>query len=247
MTINASAGADFDGLTAGLSVSQSNTTSIGFQTSKETDASFATTASCFLIHNQNERDLDGIEIYYDKIFSTFMFRRVLARHRPGLGLCAGAVRGRVFDVDGLPLRRLPVTVTDSERHVHRRPRRWRASTLFSNLCPGRYTLTAGDRSFPVVVGESATPIVPARLDLDHVRRVLDLSTAPVWEVGEALGLSSEAVQLVGANLPSSATCARWPGSSAPMNGSAQRWTERNVLSWTKARRPPRARASGPKS
>jgi hypothetical protein len=86
VSINGSAGADFDGISAALGVSQSNTTSVGFQTSKETDAALSTTASCFLIHNQNERDLDGIEIYYDKIYSTFMFRRILARHRPGEAL-----------------------------------------------------------------------------------------------------------------------------------------------------------------
>lgn len=247
VTINASAGADLDGLTAALSVSQSNTTSVGFQTSKETDASFAETASCFLIHNQNERDLDGIEIYYDKIFSTFMFRRILARQRPGPGPCAGAVRGRVFDVDGLPLRRLAVTLSGGAKDVFRTTTSMAGEYLFSNVCPGTYTLTAGDRSSPLVVGEATTPIVPARLDLYKVRRVLDLSTAPVWEVREALGLSSETVRLVGANLPQSRdvrALAKLVGADARKRAS---WTERNVLSWTKAPRQRSTRASRQKS
>jgi hypothetical protein len=175
-----------------------------------------------------------------------MFRRVLARPRPGRGLFAGAVRGRVFDVDGLPMRRLAVTVTDSERHVQQTTTTMAGEYLFSNLRPGRYTLTAGDRSFPLVVEESATPIVPARLDLDHVRRVLDLSTASAWEVSEALGLSSDAVRLIGANLPK----LRDLRALAKLVGADERqraaWTEHNVLSWPKAR-PARTRASGPKS
>jgi hypothetical protein len=242
VSINASAGADFDGISAALGVSQSNTTSVGFQTSKETDASFATTASCFLIHNQNERDLDGIEIYYDKIFSTFMFRRILARHRPGPGLCAGAVRGRISDIDGLPLGRLAVSLIDGRRPVDQTTTSVQGEYLFSNVCPGTYTLTAGDRSARVTIEEAATPIVPARLDLDRVRRVLDLSTAPVWELSEALGLPSETVRLIGAKLPE----LRDVRALAKLAGVDERrrvaWTERNVLSWTKARRPPRRRA-----
>src|SRR5262249_52495641 len=89
VSINANIGADFDGITAGLGVTSSNTTTVGFQTSQETDASYSKSASCFLIHNQNERDLDGIEIYYDKVFSTFMFRRIASRRRPGVGPCIG--------------------------------------------------------------------------------------------------------------------------------------------------------------
>jgi hypothetical protein len=247
VSINASVGADLDGLTAALGVSESNTTSVGFQSSKETDASFAKTASCFLIHNQNERDLDGIEIYYDKIFSTFMFRRILARRRPGPGPCAGAVRGHVIGVDGLPLRRLAVALSDQAKGVQRTTTSMAGEYLFSNVCPGPHTLTAGDRSVSLVVEEAATPIAPARVDLHEVRRVLDLSSAPVWEVSEALSLSSEAVQLIGANLSN----LRDVRALAKLVGVDTRqrttWTQRNVLSWTKVARPTGKRGASQKS
>jgi hypothetical protein len=230
VTINASVGASYDGIAAGLSLSQSNTTSVGFQTSKETDASVSSTASCFLMHNQNQRDLDGVEIYYDKIYSTFMFRRVLARTRPG-GPCGGVVSGTVIGVDGHPLRRMTLQLSDGKHLVQETLTNNKGEYSFFNLCHGNYVLTAGDREVHVSVKEEVTPFNPVRLPIDKVRRVINLATAPVWEVMEALSLSSDAVRRIGAELPKIRdvrTLAKIAGVSSEQAGL---WTRRNVLNW----------------
>ena len=236
VSINASVGADFDGIFAGLSVSSSNTTSVGFQSSQETDASESTTASCFLIHNQNERDLDGIEIYYDKIFSTFMFRRVLAR--PRKGLCAGALLGSVVDVTGVPLRRLAVKLTGADKQIHATTTSIKGEFAFLNICPGEYTVSAGDHNTQVTIKEGHTPFGPARLRLNGVRRVLNLNNAPIWEVREALGLASEAVQrLAGAlkNTHDLQTLAKAAGVNA---ATLKSWTKSVAFIWPTVAQPP---------
>jgi len=241
VSVNASVGADYDGITAGLGMSQSNTTTVGFQSSKETEASVATTASCFLIHNQNERDLDGIEIYYDKIFSTFMFRRVRAR-RTGPGACAGAAHGSVFGVDGRPMGRLGVSLTDAKGKVRQQTTTTMTGEYqFSNLCAGTYTLSAGDHASELRIEDAESPFTPARADLHRVRRRLDLATAAVWEVREALGLSSDKVRAIGAGLPK----LRDLGGLARLVDATKEqqtaWAEQNEVTWGRARRP---RATG---
>jgi hypothetical protein len=236
VSINASVGADFDDIFAGLSVSSSNTTSVGFQSSQETDESESTTASCFLIHNQNERDLDGMDIYYDKVFSTFMFRRV--RVRPRQGLCAGALLGSVVDVAGVPLRRLAVKLTGTDKQVHATTTSIRGKFAFLNVCPGQYTISAGDQNMQVTINERHTPFAPARLSLKGVRRVLDLSNAPIWEVREALRLPSETVQrLAGAlkNIHDVRALGKAAGVDAATLSS---WTKSVAFTWPGAARPP---------
>lgn len=239
VSIDASVGADYDGISAALGLSQSNTTSVGFQTSQETEASYSKSASCFLIHNQNERDLDGIEIYYDKLFSTFMFRRVLARRR-GAGPCAGGVRGTIYDVEGLPLRKLGVRLVDANGDAQESTTSIRGSYVFSNLCPGTHTLIAGDTKSEVEIGKDCSVLTPVQHDVANVRRVLDLATAPVWEVSEALGLSSETIQRIAPELPrlrDVRSLAKLAGVDAAR---LEVWLQHAVITWPKAprRRPP---------
>jgi hypothetical protein len=49
---------------------------ISYQTSHETIEGAIQTAHCRLVRNQVEGDLDVIQVWYDKLFSTFLFRRV---------------------------------------------------------------------------------------------------------------------------------------------------------------------------
>jgi hypothetical protein len=242
VSISANAGVDIDGLTAALGVSQSNTTTVGLQSSKETDASYSTTASCFLIHSQNERDLAGIEIYYDKIFSTFMFRRLSLGRPPAGGVCGGAIAGHVGDVEGLPLRKLAVSLTDAEGNVHETTTSITGQYGFANLCPGAYTLVAGDQRLRIELAEEASPVAPARRDVVNVRRVIDITKAPIWELREALELSSDQVRRIGAGrqYPRNLTeLAKLVGADAAQRAD---WTKRNVLVWprpatSRARRP----------
>jgi hypothetical protein len=235
VSINANVGADFDGITAGLQLSSSDTTTVGFQTSQETDASYSKSASCFLIHNQNERDLDGIEIYYDKVFSTFMFRRVAARRRP-VGPCIGGIRGAIYDIRGLPLRKLGLELVHPDGEVHETITTANGEYGFSNLCPGTYRLRAGDKESRVVVGKKASVFAPVRHDVRNVRRVLDLSSAPVWEVSEALGVSSDVVRRIGANLTKLRDVRGLAKLAGVDDAQAKEWAQHNVLNWPKPRR-----------
>ena len=149
--------------------------------------------------------------------------------------------GFVLDVEGLPLRCMTIELTDKERRVHATTTSIKGEYTFSNLCPGRSTLTAGDQKFPVAIKEDHSPLSPARLTLKGVRRVLDLSTAPVWEVREALGLSSETVQRIGANLHEihdARTLAKLAGVDAARLSA---WTKAISFKWPK-RRPRTKRA-----
>ena len=240
VSISASVGADLEDISAALSLTQSNTTSVGFQTSQETEASYSKSASCFLIHNQNERDLDGIEIYYDKVFSTFMYRRVLARRRGPGGPCAGGVRGSIYSVEGLPLRKLGVTVVDAKGEAQETTTSIQGTYAFSNLCPGAYTLIAGDQKSELEIREDSSALAPVEHDLKNVRRVLDLATAPVWEVSEALGLPSETIRRIApelSRLRDLRALAKLAGADAAQ---LETWTQHNVISWAKTPRTKRA-------
>ena len=239
VTINASAGINYDGIAASLGLTQSNTTSVGFQQSKETMGSSSRSAACLLIRNQNERDLGGIDIYYDKLFSTFMFRRVNMIWRPPWDVGVGAVGGRVMSRLGGPLRGINVVMrgpageqTTSTSAV--------GAYSFVNLAPGRYVLQAGDQRQEVIIAEDASPLSPQIINLVDVRRTLDLHTAPVWEVQDALGIPSEVVRRIGAQLPEIhglTTLARVAG----MDRSAvEAWRETVTFRWP--RRPPTRRS-----
>jgi hypothetical protein len=104
VSINASVGVNYDGIAAALGMGQGDTTTIGLQSSKENDAGFAKNAACFLIRNQNDRDLDGVELYFDKIFSTFMFRRLRAQRKDNHLRSYGTVSGTIYGVDRTRMR-----------------------------------------------------------------------------------------------------------------------------------------------
>jgi hypothetical protein len=196
VTINAMAGAYYDGIKAGLDMSASNTVSVGFQRSKEADASSSKSAACFLIRNQNDRDLDGIAVYFDKVFSTFMFQRLTSPYGGPVGILSGAV----FGYEDRVLRGLNVSLVGQTASFHT------STTVtgeyrFYNVPPGEYMLTAGDARVPVTVPTESGPIKPIRMDLRGVRRAIDLRTASVWEACEALGVSSDVVRRIGSRLP----------------------------------------------
>ncbi len=237
VSINANLGADIDGLKLGLGLSQSNTTKVGFQSSKETTETASTTAACYLIHNQNERDLDGIEIYYDKVFSTLMFRRIRGRRRPGDESCTGSIFGTVRDVRGAPMQKIGVRIEGADGHEQVTTTSPKGEYRFGNLCPGKFTLSAGDRMLGVKVTKDHSGIEPARFDLDGVRRVIDLSESPVWEIRDALGLSSEAVRKIGAglkNIRDVRTLAKVVGARREQEGE---WGKRAVINFPRAPRP----------
>jgi hypothetical protein len=235
VTISATAGIDYDGIAASLGLTASNTTSVGFQQSKETSASYSRSASCLLIHNQNERDLDGIDLFYDKVFSTFMFRRVRARRGPG-PLDHGALGGQVLSPTQAPLAGVGVKLRRRDV-VHETTTSATGMYSFVNLAPGEYVIQVGDLRESVTIDEDSSPTSPQTRDLRDVVRTIDLQRASVWEVRQALGVPSDVVQLIGANLTRVRTftaLARLTGVDAER---VKQWRDTIRVAW-----PPRPRA-----
>ena len=201
VTINASAGVNYDDISLALGLAGGTTTWVGFQSSQEFDAGWATNASCFLIRNQNERDLDGIELYFDKMFSTFMFRRVRSRQTSLPGVAVGVVLGVVQGVDKIPLAAMNVSLTDEKGNELITSTRQNGSYSFFNLSPGKYTLLAGDQHKPVTVTSDTTPQNPVNVDVKATRRPIDLRQSPLWELVQTLGLRSDIVRKVVSKLP----------------------------------------------
>ena len=202
VTINASAGVNYDGLALALGLTANYTTSVGYQTSKETSLSSSKSASCLLIHNQNERDLAAIDLFYDKVFSTFMFRRVRAHQRTVVGgppSHYASVAGRVLMPNSGPLSGAPVVLRNRSAS-HETSTTATGRYVFVNVATGRYVLEVGDHREHVELGKENTAMQPAIIDIDGVRRKLDLQRAPVWELRQALGVPSDVVQRICAHL-----------------------------------------------
>src|SRR5207247_1715414 len=168
---------------------------VGLQSSKETLAGTSQTAACFLMRNQNEKDLSAIAIYYDKIFSTLMFAPVLPVSR---------LTGVVTNPNRQIVVKVPVVLTTpGPGPIPPGPLRFETMTdelgryEFLNVVPGKYHLTVGDQTSDVEVKKSRAEIETAvEINVRGVRRILDLSKAPVWEVALALGISAAAVRRV---------------------------------------------------
>src|ERR1041385_6735089 len=75
-TVDATGSTNSDTLKVGLGLNSQNKTTLVFSGSKETNAALIRSASCFLARQDGDPDLDGIAVYFDKVFSTFMFRRI---------------------------------------------------------------------------------------------------------------------------------------------------------------------------
>ncbi len=228
VSINASGGINYDGLAISLGLGQGDTTMVGFQSSKENDAAFSKNAACFLIRNQNDRDLDGIEIYFDKIFSTFMFRR-LRNPVPKGESVAGVVFGTIYGAEGARMRAMTVTLVDERGNEYQTGTRVDGAYSFYNLPPGKYTLLAGDQQKAVTVTPEVTPTTPVRLDVEKVRRPIDLQQSPVWEVCRALGVASETLRSIVPRLPAGADLQHL-GQEAGVNpDTIKRWQKAVVI------------------
>lgn len=196
----------FDVIGIGAQVQNSFTTSIGYQSSKETVAGSSTTASAYLIRNQNEKDLSGIEIYFDKIFSTLMFRKVVPSP-----LCVG---GTVISPTARLVDRLGVSAIAASGRRYETTTDRSGRYVFTHLTPGTYTLVAGDQRQTVEVAERH-PIQPSTtrtpslgnwalpclvVHLKDVRRLIDFRTSPGWVIASELGITSEEVWRISRNL-----------------------------------------------
>jgi hypothetical protein len=187
VTLNLSGGADTGDIEAALSMTSSGTTSVGYQTSKETTQGSSVSASCLLIRNQNDRDLDGIEVYYDRVFSTLMFRRILAdpQHR--------RITGNILDIDGKPMSRMLVAIQGGDNYYAETYTDASGQYRLSNIPLGEYTLLAGDSTLSVSIAEGSW-VDPIRLDISEVAQLIDLARCSVGGLANALGLDLPTVR-----------------------------------------------------
>jgi hypothetical protein len=174
---------------------------VGYQSSAETFRTKSTSAACHLVRNQNVTDLSGIQVYYDKVFSTLMFRKMVE----------GGIRvvGVVTDPLGVYLDRVAVELVlialsdiDLPEPQPKPPQplpivfgtttAMDGSFDFKGLWSGRYILKVGDREEELNVAlEPNKRQTRVELDLRDVRRKIKLHYSPVWEVQRALGLEAE--------------------------------------------------------
>jgi hypothetical protein len=169
---------------------------VSYQASHETRFSTVQTAKCTLIRNQNEADLRDLEIWWDKQFSTFMFRIVKKR--------SGALVGKVVDVLGnvIPNAKLDLVAIELAGEIDPElgdPRVYRACSdergrfAFRNIArPGRYELRYGKACKEINFPRKTFAERPLVRDLKRVKVQIDLQKAAIWELMSALGISRKA-------------------------------------------------------
>lgn len=184
-----------DALSAALTLDGANNTSIGYQTSKETSNYTSVSAACFLIRNQNTRDFSGVAIYYDRLFSTFMFRRVLVPSEQSGVARAWTIAGTLRGPTGLIVTHAPVQLSGAD---------FSAVTCsdaggtfkFPGVPAGEHELAAGGIRQLISIADT-TPGLLLRIDLVGVRRVIDFTRSSIWELTLALGISRQTAYQLG--------------------------------------------------
>lgn len=186
---------------ATIQVNDTQTTGVkvSYQNSQEVIAQMIETAMCHLIRNQNEADLNDIEIWYDKLFSTFMFRIVnpssasvggfIGTVHPGPVPYTGElVKGKVFPVVenhflgvSHPLQNARVELTKGNVS-YRTMTDHRGKFQIHNIKePGRYTLKVGNVRKSITVSANSKAFDKPVL-IKNVKRVVNLRKAPLWEL-----------------------------------------------------------------
>jgi hypothetical protein len=171
---------------------------VGYQSSLETVLKESKTASCHLVRNQNAADSGGIGIYYDKVFSTLMFRKI----PDGPITLIGSVRDLFgFFQDRISVELILETLPDIEPPIpidpKTLPKTFETITTingqfeFKGLYPGEYVLKTGDKvdKFSLALDDGEREKIIEKNMMD-VRRTIDLQTSPVWEVRRGLRLDS---------------------------------------------------------
>jgi hypothetical protein len=174
----------FDFLTFSSSSTSINGSSlqIGYQASFECSAGQINTAKCKLVRNQIESDLDDIQIWWDKQFSTFMFRLI----NTSLSSFSGIVftpRTTVPLPSGVkPLQNglNNVRITLSKGNVtHKTMTDHNGQFQFYNIKdPGQYVLTVGNKAQKVNIQKGNNG--PIRVE--NVKRIVNPKTSPIWEL-----------------------------------------------------------------
>ncbi|MEM8566223.1 MAG: hypothetical protein AAGF85_07155 [Bacteroidota bacterium] len=184
------------GLSLGLKVfnigfGSSRSETVSFQTTREMHVGEVTStiesAKCYLIRNQNALENEEIEIYYDNIFGTFMFRIP-----PAPDDCF-EIEGQNTNIYGTPIYNQQVVLTDSNGTVL-------SSTYtsvggFYKLCfvpvaEAEYSLYGGDVSASFKLDKKLLSQRVLELNLSNDKRRIDLQNTSVSEFQEIFSVQS---------------------------------------------------------
>jgi hypothetical protein len=158
---------------------------IAYHKSFETFDRHSKTAQCKLIRNQNHSDLCDIEVWLDKLFSTFMFRKIEPQGSPGSGIIGGAVILQEED----RLRHVEVALA-GEEETYTTTTNHLGNFVFQNLAAGSYKLKVGDKTKNIRITKKDIEKGAIRhVEIRNARRALNLRKAPLWELAEAFEVS----------------------------------------------------------
>ncbi len=190
----------FDAISLGLSGSNATSkfTRLTYQNSEECSVGKILTATCKLIRNQDETDLSDIEIWWDKHFNTFMFRKIhpckpikVKISGTELLICEGIrLSGTVISIDGRRLGNVKINIKSTKSSLY-------YSTMtdhlgkfsFENIIVGKYEIECGDTKHDLEVTNENLADLGIYIELKNVKRVIDLKNTPLWEFAEACQIS----------------------------------------------------------
>lgn len=206
----------FDAITLGLSgySSTGKFTRLSYQLSNECAYGKILNATCKLIRNQNDADLGDIEIWWDKQFSTFMFRRVpncvLVRRTVGdkvVYMCEGlTMLGSVTSPSTQALNNVEVTLSQvinnrvSKSNMHVTMTDEQGQFVFDNAQPGKYIISCGDKKQTVNITKRHLQQGLFNIEMKNVKRSVSFKTSPLWEIAAALNITPEEAKSLQFNL-----------------------------------------------
>lgn len=166
--------------TSGTS-SSSRFIKVGFQESEETSIGLIKSARCVLTRNQVAEDLNDVQIWWDKHFSTFMFREV-----PPI-LLFGIVRGILMDVQKVGLNNALISIEYGRK---------RKSTMtdhkgafeFVGIPAGKATVRYGGVNKKITITKN--DLKRGYKNIGEIRnaiREIDLRKSSVWELANVCG------------------------------------------------------------
>jgi hypothetical protein len=154
-------------------------TRVSYQNSLESREGRIKTAVCRLIRNQNEASLGPLEIWWDKQFSTFMFRKVdpNAVHLSGIVVRLPNHLVQVISGD-----RVYRTMTDETGNFS-----------FKNLPAGRFRLLVGGQERELTLDPKANH---SWIEVTGAKRELDMRRSSLWELADALDITVARAQRI---------------------------------------------------
>ena len=162
---------------------------IGYQESEDLFYHRVMTAACQLIRNQNAVDLRDIELWYDKQFSTFMFRPLEVKAARIIGTVTDNVGNLVHNtkVEMLLLNPLKEDGYGGPTHFATFTNSRGQFAMENITIPGKYELKCGNKVRKVTINNRRIlNSTIQQLDFNNTKKSLNLRTSPLWELAAAV-------------------------------------------------------------